>query len=221
MDYDFRNRAASPYDKQIPIYRASSSSSAPSSHPMYGQSLYPRIGQQGHTAVPPAGRHSSYHQTSAPSHSSSGLGIRVAVKPEYRITPPPQLSPQVGDIPRSSFHFDFELERKILAEAEKESLNWSKFGLENLPSKTTESTSSLGSAVDPVVRKYISSGLNCEAVPHAVANYGDNPTKVQEFVNGYNLLREMGFETSNVVEALLMYDNDTQKALARFLNTSS
>ncbi|KAG8638358.1 hypothetical protein MANES_14G019414v8 [Manihot esculenta] len=177
MDYDFRNRAASPYD-QIPIYRTSSSSSAPSSHPMYGQSLYPRIGQQGHAAVPPSGRHSSYHQTSAPSPSSSGLGIRVAVKPEYRITPPPQLSPQVGDIPRSSFQFDFEFERKILAEAEKESQNWSKLGLENLPSKTTESTSSLGSTVDPVVSKYIRSGLKPEAVPFAVANYGDNPTKV-------------------------------------------
>lgn len=49
----------------------------------------------------------------------------------------------MGDIPRSSFQFDYEFERKILAEAEKESQNWSKLGLENLPSKTTESTSSL------------------------------------------------------------------------------
>ncbi|XP_012090133.2 uncharacterized protein LOC105648377 [Jatropha curcas] len=218
MDYDFRNRAASPYEAQIPMYRTPSSSSAPSSHPMYGQSLYPRIGQM---PIPPVGRHSSHHQTSAPSTSSSGIGIRVAVKPEYRITPPPQLSLQVGDIPRSNFQFDFEFERKILAEAEKESQNWSKLGLENLPSKTTEPTSSLGSTADPVVSKYIASGLNREAVPLAVANYGDNPTKVQEFASGYTLLREMGFSSNNVAEALLMYDNDTDKALAHFLNSSS
>lgn len=35
-----------------------------------------------------------------------------------------------------------------------------------------------GSTVDPVVSKYIRSGLKPEAVPFAVANYGDNPTKV-------------------------------------------
>lgn len=55
----------------------------------------------------------------------------------------PQLSPLVGDIPRSSFEFDFDFERRILAEAEKENQNWSKLGLENLPSKAPESTSSV------------------------------------------------------------------------------
>ncbi|KAF5743482.1 hypothetical protein HS088_TW08G00066 [Tripterygium wilfordii] len=220
MDYDFRNRASSPYDSQIPSYRQSAVSSAPSSHPMYGQSIYPRVGQPGHNVFPPVGRHPSHNQTSAPSPSSSGVGIRVALKPQYRISPPPRLSPQVGDIPRSNFRFDFELERKILAEAEKEGQNWSKFGLENLPSRTPERTSSVGSPADPLVSKYIASGLNREAVPIAVANYGDNPTKVQEFVKGYSLLREMGFSSNNVAEALLMYDNDTEKALAHFLNSS-
>ncbi|OMP06238.1 hypothetical protein COLO4_08254 [Corchorus olitorius] len=157
--------------------------------------------------------------------SPAGLGIRVALKPEYRITPPPQLSPQVGNIPRSNFQFDFEFERKLLAESEKESMNWSRLGLENLPPKPTESTSSssssTGANADPVVSKYIASGLNREAVAVAVANYGDNPTKVREFVNGYNLLREMGFSSNNVAEVLLMYDNDTDKALAHFLNSSS
>ncbi|XWS61276.1 hypothetical protein CRYUN_Cryun07bG0112400 [Craigia yunnanensis] len=131
---------------------------------------------------------------------AAGLGIKVVLKPEYRITPPPQLSPQVGDIPRSNFQFDFEFERKILAEADKESMNWSRLGLENLPSKPTESTSSpvrysfsqyrvslkrrnnhlkvQGANSYPVVSKYIASGLSREAVSVAVANYGDNPTKV-------------------------------------------
>ena len=35
-----------------------------------------------------------------------------------------------------------------------------------------------GSVSDPIVSKYIAMGLSREAVPMAVANYGDSPTKV-------------------------------------------
>ncbi|KAJ1395764.1 Ubiquitin-associated domain [Sesbania bispinosa] len=211
MDYDFRSRSG----PQVPMYRPPPSSSAPSS-------MYPKIGPHGHHAAVPVGRPSPYHQNSTPpSSSSSGLGIKVAVKPEYRITPPPHLSPHAGDIPRSNFQFDFGLERKILAEAEKDNPNWSKFGLDNLPTKVPETSSSKVPASDPIVSKYIAMGLSREAVPIAVAHYGDNPTKVQEFVNGYTLLREMGFSSSSVAEALVMHDNDTDKALAHFLNGSS
>ncbi|KAJ7965406.1 Proline-rich cell wall-like protein [Quillaja saponaria] len=143
MDYDFRNRSGPPYDSHIPMYwPPTSSSPSPSSHPMPGPSLYPRVNQPGHAAVPPVGRSSTHHQTSFPS-SSSGLGIRVAIRPEYRITQPPNLLPHIGDIPRSNFQFNFEFERKVLAEAEKESPNWSRLGLENLPPKGSESTSSV------------------------------------------------------------------------------
>ncbi|XP_062149417.1 uncharacterized protein LOC133858012 isoform X2 [Alnus glutinosa] len=227
MDYDFRTRSGQSYDAQLPMYRTatSSASSAPSSHPMYRPSLYPRVGQPGPDVAPYAPNRPSphhHHQTSTTtSASSSGLGIRVTIKPQYRITPPPQLSPQLGDIPRSNFQFDFEVERKILAEAEKDNQNWSRLGLENLPSRTMGSASPTGPVADPVVSKYISSGLSREAVPLAVANYGDNPTKVREFVNGYTLLREMGFSSNSVAEALVMYENDTDKALAHFLNSPS
>ncbi|KAK3014960.1 hypothetical protein RJ639_008120, partial [Escallonia herrerae] len=206
MDYDFRNRTGPPYDSQGPMYRpttTTTTTTSSSAHPMYGPpSLYPKIGQTGHSAPPAA----------------AGIGIRVALKPKYRITPPPQLSPHSGDIPRSTFEFDFDLERKILAEAEKGSQNWSRLGLENLSSKTAESPSSYGSTTDPIVSKYIASGLSREAVPLAVANYGDNPSKVRDFANGYTLLRDMGFPSNNVAEALLMYDIDTDKALAHCLN---
>ncbi|XP_004308311.1 PREDICTED: uncharacterized protein LOC101295957 [Fragaria vesca subsp. vesca] len=63
---------------------------------------------------------------------NAGLGIRVSIKPTYRITPPPQLLTQVKDIPRSNFQFDFDFERKVLAKAEKETPNWGKVGLDNL-----------------------------------------------------------------------------------------
>ncbi|CAK9310755.1 unnamed protein product [Citrullus colocynthis] len=224
MAYDYRNKSGH-YVAHPPMHGPTASSSpSPSPHPMYTQSMYPRIGQQAPSPTLPVARLSSHHHSSSQSPSptsSSGLGIRVTIKPEYRITPPPQLSPQIGDIPRSNFQFDFEFEKKVLAEAEKETPNWNRFGLEHLPSKPVESTSSMGSIGDPVVSKYVASGLSREAVSFAVANYGDSPTKVQEFVKGYTLLREMGFSSIKVVEALLMYDNDTDKAVAHFLGGTS
>lgn len=166
MASDLRNRTEPP---QSPIY------GQPTSYhqPMYGQpsSLYPRVGQHSGGNLP--GR---FRPTSSPS-STTGIGIRVALKPEYRIASPPPLVPQVGDIPRCTFHFNFDLEKKILAEAEKESLNWSRLGLENLPCRGSDQAS-MASSGDPVTNKYIALGLNREAVPLAVANYGDNPTKV-------------------------------------------
>ncbi|KAJ6677251.1 hypothetical protein OIU85_010426 [Salix viminalis] len=223
MDYDFRNRTSSPYDTPTNMYRSSTPSTAPQpGHPMYGQpSLYPIVSQPGHNVIPPASRHHSFNQQTPSSSPSSGLGIRVMIKPEYRITPPPHLAPQIGEIPRSSLQFDFELERQILAEAEKDSPNWSKLlGLENSPPKPLQSTSSIGPTAHPVVRKYIALGLNRDAVPLAVANYGDNPPKVQEFVKGYTILQEMGFPSNKIAEALLMYDNNTDEALTHFLNSS-
>ncbi|KAK7293452.1 hypothetical protein RJT34_16318 [Clitoria ternatea] len=198
MDYDFRTRP-------IP-------SNASSSH------MYPKIAPPGYAAPPRPSPdyHHHHHHTSSP-----GLGIRVFLKPEYRITPPPHLLPHSGDIPRSNFQFDFGLERKILVEANKENPNWNKFGMENLPTKVNEPPSPKVSVSDHTVSKYIAMGLSREAVPIAVANYGDNPTKIQEFVKCYSLLREMGFSSTRVAEALVMYDNDTEKALAHFLNGSS
>ncbi|BAT82035.1 uncharacterized protein LOC124835809 [Vigna umbellata] len=200
MDYDFRT--------EPPLYNSSSS---PSSHQMY-----PKIASHGHAAARPSHPHHS-----SPPSSSPGLGIRVFIKPEYRITPPPHLLPHSGDIQRSNFQFDFGLERKVLSEANKEKPNWSKFGMENLQTKVMESASPKVSVSDPIVSKYIAMGLNREAVPIAVANYGDNPTKIPEFVNSYTPLREMGFSSTAVAEALVMYDNDTDKALSHFLNATS
>ncbi|KAK7311469.1 hypothetical protein RJT34_09634 [Clitoria ternatea] len=201
MDLNLRNWSA----QQVPMYRSPPSSA------------YPKIAPHATAAGPRA----PYQHSPTSSPPSSGVGVRVAIKPEYRITQLPHLAPYAGDIPRSNFQFDFGLERKILVEAEKNNPNWSKFGSENLPTKVSELSISKGTASDPILSKYIAMGLSREAVPIAVAKYGDNPTKVQEFVNGYTLLREMGFSSSSIAEALVMHDNDTDKALAHFLNGSS
>ncbi|BAT78778.1 uncharacterized protein LOC124827929 [Vigna umbellata] len=191
MDYDFRSRSG----LQAPMYRPQ-----PPPPPMY--------------------RPTPYEQNPTPS-SGLGFGVRVAIRPEYRITPPPHLSPHAGDNPRSNFQFEFELERKILAEADKDNPNWSKFGSENIPTKVSDSSTAKVPAVDSIMSKFIAMGLSQEAVPIAVENYGDDPTKVQEFVKGYTLLREMGFSSNSVAEALVMNDNRTDRALAHFLNGSS
>ncbi|KAG6391597.1 hypothetical protein SASPL_149353 [Salvia splendens] len=224
MEYDFRKRTAPApqYDSNTPPYGRASSSSAAASHPAYGQqsSLYPKIGSAGpHSAAAHFRNPPSHHAPPPP--SNPGIGIRVSIKPEYRITPPPPLLPHLGEIPRSNFHFDFDFERNVLKEAVKESPNWARLGIDNAPPKATEPTPSYGPASDPVASKYIAAGLSREAVPLAVANYGDNPSKVKEFANGFTLLREMGFSSNNVADALIMYDNDTDTALAQLINAPS
>ncbi|KQK19498.1 uncharacterized protein LOC100825491 [Brachypodium distachyon] len=232
MEYDFRGRPGSGSGS----YAGSSGG---------GSSLYPRVGQPSHGGgSAPLQRPAPYLHPSAvaspapnapapASSSSTSMGIQVVIKPEYRITPPPQLTPQMVEVSRSTFNFDFEYERKILAEAEKENPNWSKFVVERQtppppqpqpprgPRHTT-STTSMGMQAtpgDPVVQKYISMGLGREAVSFAVLNYGDNPTKVKEFVKSYNALHEMGFTSSNVPELLAMHDNDPDKVIQHLLST--
>ncbi|CAM0912856.1 unnamed protein product [Alopecurus aequalis] len=231
MDYEFRGRSGSG------SYAAAGGG---------GSSLYPRVGQPSHGAAAAAPQRAApyHHVTAAPSSpasrapapssssSSTSMGIQVVIKPEYRIAPPPQLAPQMVEVPRSTYNFDFEYERKILAEAEKENPNWGKFAVERQtppppqqqpqpprgPRHTT-STTSMAAPVDPVVEKYISMGLGREAVSFAVLNYGDNPTKVKEFVKSYNDLHEMGFTSGNVPELLAMHDNDPDKVIQHLLST--
>nr|CAD1822256.1 unnamed protein product [Ananas comosus var. bracteatus] len=217
MEYDYRNRTGSNMYRPPPGGGAASGAAAPPQ--------YPRMGQGAAAVAPPPPQHSRgapYHNPSPSSSSSappsSGLGIKVAIKPEYQITPPPQLAQPMPEVPRSTFKFDFEFEKRILAEAEKESQNWSRFAAENPSSKPAASTLPTPGG-DPVVEKYVASGLGREAISFAVLNYGDNPVKVREFVKGYNLLREMGFASKNVAEVLASYDNDTDKAIAHFLNS--
>ncbi|CAM6128032.1 unnamed protein product [Calypogeia fissa] len=168
--------------------------------------FYPRIAQP----VGPA-----TNRAPAPvSHSSptSGTGIRVCIKPEYRVAPAVQLIlPQNADVSRSLFNFDFELERKILVEFERESQGWDS-GRAN-----GEASPAPGSGEDPIVAKYVGMGLSREAVVMGVAAFGDAQSKVVDFVSSYNLLREMGFPSTVVAGALAMYDNDREKALAHFV----
>ncbi|CAL5036914.1 unnamed protein product [Urochloa decumbens] len=239
MDYDFRGRPGSGSYGAPP-------GAAPGGGGGGGSSLYPRVGQASHggggsaTASP---RAAPYHHGSgagsgsgssapivtplAPTSNSSSMGIQVMIKPEFCISPPPQLPPQMVEIPRSTFNFDFEYERRILAEAEKENPKWSKFVVERQvpppvpqPQPQQARPASSGSG-DLVVDKYVSMGLGREAVSFAVLNYGDNPAKVKEFVKSYSVLHEMGFTSPNVPELLAIHDNDPDKVIQRLLSSPS
>lgn len=60
----------------------------------------------------------------------------------FTVTSQPPMAPQIAEIPRSTFQFDFDFERKILADAEKGGQNWSRIAAEVQPTKTAASTSS-------------------------------------------------------------------------------
>uniref|UniRef100_K4C516 Uncharacterized protein n=1 Tax=Solanum lycopersicum TaxID=4081 RepID=K4C516_SOLLC len=88
------------------------------------------------TALPLTIHHSPMY-----GQASAEIGIRIAIIPEFQITPPPPLVPQ-GDVPQCTFQFDFDLEKKILAEAnQKESQIWSRLPIENLPSRGSDQAS--------------------------------------------------------------------------------
>lgn len=201
MDMDF----SYPNPGQMPRYD--------SPHNAYGSSsFHSNVGQ---TVGPPFRR----PPPPVPANSASRVGIRVALKPEYQVSPPPQLLPEIEDVPHSSFHFDFDLERRILQEAENEGhlINGS---IHVKPSSTRTgeaSAASKGSVEDPGVSKYTAMGLNKEAVVLALATFGDVQTKVLDFVPSYNRLREMGFPSDAVAGALAMYDNDKERALAHLV----
>lgn len=116
MDYDYRNKSGASYAR--PMYGPPSiSPSPPSTHPMYGYPNIGQQSGHGHQFFPPPERNQSFQHNSSPSPFSSsckisnlvnfdfefgfvaiwylviscwvaGLGIKVTLKPEYRITPP-------------------------------------------------------------------------------------------------------------------------------------
>lgn len=199
MGYDFGTpRRSYP---QRPDARTTHDSRAP-----YTSVSYPRIAQPVGPSRPPP---------PVPVQSpSSGTGIRVALKPEYQVAPPPLLLPLNGDVPHSTFQFNFDLERKILAEAEKGAKAWNRSTpTAGHPSKGKESNL----VQDPILNKYTAMGLNKEAVVLALAAFGDVQNKVVDFVTSYNLLREMGFPSDDIAGALAMYDNDKERTLQHFV----
>ncbi|KAH9555320.1 hypothetical protein CY35_08G107800 [Sphagnum magellanicum] len=191
------------YDAR-PLYRMMTTSSQVNTDSS-SSSFYPRIAQP--VGGPPVNRPPP-PPIAASNSSSSGTGIKVSIKPIYRVAPPVQLSPQGGEVPRSLFQFDFDLERRILAEAESQGQSFSRKPADH------SRQSNGGSVEDPTVAKYVSMGLNKEAVVMAIRTFGDIQNKVVDFCPSYSRLWEMGFQSDAVAAALATCDNDFERALA-------
>jgi hypothetical protein len=140
-------------------------------------------------------------------------GIRVTIKPEYRVAPAVQLSPQNVEVPRSNFTFDFDLERKIIEEAERG--NWERGSRGSVHSQSNGIASTSAAHEDPVVSKYVATGLPRDAVQLGVATFGDVQNKVLDFCSHFAVMKEMGFAPEAISGALAMFDNDRDKAIAQ------
>ncbi|XP_024518641.1 protein HUA2-LIKE 1-like [Selaginella moellendorffii] len=176
-------------------------------------SFYPRLPQQ--APAPPTVNRAALPPVPGAPPQSSGLGIKVALKPQYRMAPPVQLSPVIGEVPRTSIaQFDFDFERKVIDDAERGVRTQIR---QHQLANGGETASASQANDDPVISKYLSMGLSREAVSLGVAAYGDVQAKVVEFCSAYSLLREMGFPSTAVAGALVMHDNDKEKALAQFV----
>lgn len=171
-------------------------------------SFYPRLAQPvaSPPVAPPAGQ---------PPTSKRGSGIRVTIKPELRLGPPVQLSPYPGEIPHSSFQFDFDVERRIVLEAEQQTWPQTRdYSHINGGPRASPVPAAQAISEDPAISKYLAMGLPPEAVSLAVTTYGDVHNKVLDFCASYSVLQEMGFAPEAICAALGMYDNDREKALA-------
>ncbi|MCO5558750.1 hypothetical protein L7F22_012336 [Adiantum nelumboides] len=171
---------------------------------------YPQLAQP---VGPPYGR----PPPPVPSNPPTRTGIRVALKPEYWLAPPPELLPLIEDIPQSTFQFDFDFERKVLEEARKEGSSFTASLRRPSSLSRVADAATTAAPEDPVVTKYLSMGLNKEAVVLAIATYGDVQTKVVDFVESYDALRELGFDPDKIAGALAMFDNDRERASAHLV----
>jgi hypothetical protein len=77
------------------------------------------------------------------------------------------------EIPRSTFNFDFEYERRILAEAEKENPNWTKFVVER--QAPPPPVAQQARYIDPAISFFLSFtslliSLTITQLPLAIAN---------------------------------------------------
>jgi len=208
MEYDYGRSSGQGSGGFGPLYQGRTGSGYAQANNNAG-SYYPRVGQSSMGRAPPQAP-----LMSSPSFPSgtSGTSIKVTMKPMYRVGPPAELRMQSREVPRSSFQFEFDLERRILAEAELQRNP-------HLRASTAQTSQANGEAnlaevEDATVAKYLDMGHNKEAIQYGLQTYGDDQTKILDFCPSYNRIREMGFPGDRVARALATYDNDEEQAIS-------
>ncbi|XP_024381917.1 uncharacterized protein [Physcomitrium patens] len=208
MEYDYgrSGHGSGGYEMGRPMYHSRQGSNVQGSYPRVGQSAGDALMNRGPPQAP---------LLSVPSFPS-GSAIKVTIKPMYRLGPPAQLRVQSREVPRSLFQFEFDLERRILAEAEQGNLNFRAGSGATLSQSNSEAD--LAEVEDATVAKYLAMGHNKEAVQYALQTYGDDQNKVLDFCPPFNRIREMGFAADRVAKALASCNNDEEQAISSLVS---
>ena len=167
-----------------------------------------------------------------------GAGIRLAVPPEFSLTPPRGV-PSVGEEPTATedaafeSRFDVRRERDVLREecggegtdagasgrdADGRADGQASGGCStrsNDPTSLDATVRRIAREPDPPeIDKYTRTGYPRDAVLYAVATWGDDESKVVDFCEGFRRGAEMGLDGPTLAGALAACDNDVERAVA-------
>lgn len=172
-----------------------------------------------------------------------GAGIRLAVPPEFSLTPPRGV-PSVGEEPTATedaafeSRFDVRRERDVLREecgvegadagaSRRDAAGRADGQLQNTGTNDRDrdrdrDPTSLDATVRRIARepdapeidKYKRAGYPRDAATFAVAMWGDDESKVVDFCEGFARGTEMGLDGPTLAGALAACDNDVERAVA-------
>ena len=172
-----------------------------------------------------------------------GAGIRLAVPPEFSLTPPRGV-PSVGEEPTATedaafeSRFDVRRERDVLREecgvegadagaSGRDAAGRADGQLQNTGTNDRDrdrdrDPTSLDATVRRIARepdapeidKYKRAGYPRDAATFAVAMWGDDESKVVDFCEGFARGTEMGLDGPTLAGALAACDNDVERAVA-------
>ncbi|CAL5223826.1 g6402 [Coccomyxa viridis] len=182
---------------------------------------YPTVGMRP-SPTPGAQQNSASSYSNGPSRPSTSQDdaaqqnfpmLRVQVAEQFRTMPPVMVNPGLDDIKRSTFHYDFDYERKVAAEY---GIDDSHDSEHNSSASSTELTNL--QVEDPWTSeflKYKELGFSHEEVGMALGALGpdaDQDSQFLDFCKHYRELRSMGFPAATIAGALVSHNCDIAAA---------
>ena len=191
-----------------------------------------------HRSSSQSSRRASASVSIADMQQALGAGIRLAIPPEFSLTPPRGV-PSVGEEPTATedavfeSRFDVRRERDVLREecggegtdagasgrdADGRTDGQASGGCStrsNDPTSLDATVRRIAREPDPPeIDKYTRTGYPRDAVLYAVATWGDDESKVVDFCEGFRRGAEMGLDGPTLAGALAACDNDVERAVA-------
>ena len=191
-----------------------------------------------HRSSSQSSRRASASVSLADMQQALGAGIRLAIPPEFSLTPPRGV-PSVGEEPTATedavfeSRFDVRRERDVLREecggegtdagasgrdADGRADGQASGGCStrsNDPTSLDATVRRIAREPDPPeIDKYTRTGYPRDAVLYAVATWGDDESKVVDFCEGFRRGAEMGLDGPTLAGALAACDNDVERSVA-------